>query len=119
MSSKNAQWENWINVVLGIWLFISPWVLASNFSRVSSSTNWNVWIVGIILVASSSAALQQLKAWEEWLSLILGLWLIASPWALGFSDQAALLWNAIIVGLAIVITSGFALPEALQKEQSA
>jgi hypothetical protein len=38
----------------------------------------------------------------DWISVALGLWLIASPWVLGFSEHGAALWNAILFGVAIV-----------------
>ena len=33
------------------------------------------------------AALAAFAVWEEWLSLIAGLWLVGSPWVLGFEDS--------------------------------
>jgi hypothetical protein len=42
--------------------------------------------------------------WEDWLGIGLGVWLIASPWALGFSDQsAAATMNALIMGSILVL----------------
>ncbi len=40
--------------------------------------------------------------WRDWLSVVLGAWLIASPWILGFTDHGAAFWNAILFGAAIV-----------------
>jgi len=41
--------------------------------------------------------------WEDWVGIGLGAWLIASPWALGFSDQAAPTMNALIMGSILVL----------------
>ncbi len=41
--------------------------------------------------------------WEDWVGIGLGVWLIASPWALGFSDQAAPTMNALIMGSILVL----------------
>lgn len=38
------------------------------------------------------------------LSLLLGLWLIAAPWALGYEGSPAM-WNEVLVGVTIAIVS--------------
>ena len=40
------DWEEWINVVLGGWLAISPWVL----KLASASATWNFVAVGTLVV---------------------------------------------------------------------
>lgn len=39
-------WEEWINLLLGAWLFVSPWVL--QFSG-NPTMSWNAWIVGALI----------------------------------------------------------------------
>ena len=39
----------------------------------------------------------------------LGLWLIASPWALGFAGLAAATWSAVLLGIAIAALALWAL----------
>jgi len=41
-----AEWEDWANLALGVWLFFSPWIFGY-----SSMTNmaWNSYIVGILI----------------------------------------------------------------------
>ena len=41
------------------------------------------------------------KHWQDPISAVLGLWLAASPWILGFHFDVAAMPNAVIVGLAI------------------
>ncbi|MGN6553195.1 MAG: SPW repeat protein [Verrucomicrobiota bacterium] len=40
-----------------------------------------------------------------WLNVFFGLWLIASPFVLGFTHHAAALWNNIAVGIAVVLAA--------------
>lgn len=40
--------------------------------------------------------------WQDWTSLALGIWLVVSPWVLGFSDNGVATWNAILFGLGVV-----------------
>ncbi len=55
--------------------------------------------------------------WQGWFNLILGLWLIVSPWLLGFSTVAAAMWNSVIVGIVVAALSYWGQTEA-QKVQS-
>jgi hypothetical protein len=45
-----TEWEDWGNLILGLWLFISPWVLG--FSGTIAAA-WDGWIVGILVAAIS------------------------------------------------------------------
>lgn len=106
MARENAPGSfltpNWLTLILGAWLFISPWVLQSagmgNFA-------WDAWIVGVLMVALSIGALYQVTEWEDWGNLILGAWLFISPWVLGFFGSAAPAWDAWIVGVIVAIIS--------------
>lgn len=41
----------------------------------------------------------------HWITLILGLWVLISPWILGFSAFAPAMWGNIISGTLIIICS--------------
>lgn len=38
-----------------------------------------------------------------WLNVILGLWLIISPWVLGYTATTAAFYNALIVGVLVAV----------------
>lgn len=46
--AQMTEWEDWGNLILGAWLFISPWVLGFG-----GSASWDAWIVGILIAAIS------------------------------------------------------------------
>jgi xanthine/uracil permease len=96
------NWQDWVNLILAVWLFISPWVL--NFAG-QQRPSWDAWIVGIIVGVLSIAALTQVQDWEEWINLLLGAWLFISPWVLGFSDNHMISSNAWIVGVLIFLVA--------------
>ena len=116
---KNAQTQNSISLVLALWTFLSPWVFSLNLSATTQTLAlWNSWLVGMALFACSLWALQNLRPWQEWLNLALGIWLALSPWILGFSSEARFAINNALVGVAIAALSGFSIPEANKlKEQ--
>lgn len=102
------RWQDWVNLVLGVWLFISPWVLGfANTAAAAGTTHpraaANAWILGVIVVVLSVAALVRTQPWEEWLNMLAGIWLFISPWVLGYSGTATALWNALIVGAVVFI----------------
>lgn len=119
------HWQDWGNLVLGLWVFISPWVLQqivatgaeAGSATTSSAAAWNLYIVGIAVAALAGAALFAFQAWEEWTNVALGAWLLASPWVLGFSSSALLMWNAVIVGALVVLLAGWAISPAQGSRQ--
>jgi len=82
-----------INVALGIWLIISPFVLG--FAGYQDA-KWNDIATGI---AVGLLALGR----GSWWNVILGIWLIISPFVLGFADLPTLLWNNVILGALVGI----------------
>lgn len=109
------HWQDWGNLILGLWVFVSPWALqhvmaagTAPAGAVTTVAMWNLYIVGIAIAALAAAALLSFQIWEEWVDLILGVWLLVSPWVLGFNTSALLTWNAVIVGTVVVLLSGWA-----------
>jgi hypothetical protein len=56
-------------------------------------------IAGLLIAVLSIAALTAFAVWEEWLNLVAGLGLIASPWLLGFQDSDAMTSHVAIGAL--------------------
>ena len=118
------HWQDWGNLALGLWVIASPWVLqhamvtgAPAANAATNSTMWNLYIVGAAIAALAGAAIFIFQAWEEWTNVALGAWLFVSPWALGFSASALLMWNAIIVGALVVFLAGWMLIPTLGSTQ--
>jgi SPW repeat len=91
---------SWINILLGIWVIISPFVLG--FSMLPAAL-WNNVATGgaVAILALIRTSVPQQPGWS-WINAILGIWLIISPFALGFVSGAAL-WNSVILGIIITI----------------
>ena len=109
-TTTNKRWQDWANLVLGIWLFVSPWVLGfySNIPRDS----WNFFLVGAALVVFAAFALNLRNLWEEWVNLALGVWMAISPWALNYSANAAARDDAVLVGVIVAVLSLWSLSES-------
>jgi SPW repeat-containing protein len=60
-----------INLVLGAWLFLTPWI----FGFVpNTAASWNAWLSGVAIGVVALAALLAFAEWEEWINLLLGVW---------------------------------------------
>ena len=91
------QWEDWTDWALGIWLCLSPWVLRFEFD---STATRNAVILGSLVILAEVVTLSVFRLWEEWINVLLGGWLVLSPWVLGVASAAAKA-NFVIVGLLI------------------
>jgi hypothetical protein len=48
---------------------------------------------------------------REWAGLILGAWILVSPWLLGFSALGLMKWSNVLVGLVLVLMNAWAIFE--------
>ena len=94
------HWQDAVNVLLGVWLVLSPWALAFQGDALVTS---NVVLVGLALVATALGAILVPRAWEEWTEAFIGLWLMASPWVLGFYGLRQAMFGAMITGLVVIV----------------
>ena len=96
---KSMRWQDGINALLGVWMFASPTFL--QFTVAGGRATLAAWILGLAIVVFAALAIYMPKAWEEALNIILGVCLLASPWALGYADQGTPTRNAVIIGLLV------------------
>lgn len=92
------HWQDAANVVLGAWLVISPWVMG--YADITMAL-MNALVVGAALVAAALGAIFVPRAWEEWTEAGLALWLIVSPWVLGFATMPSVMLTAVLTGVVI------------------
>jgi uncharacterized membrane protein len=98
MEWKNERVCDVLNLILGAFLLVSPWI----FGFASGAPTQNAVISGIIIAVLSIAALSAFAQWEEWLNLIMGLWVLVSPWVLAFADSTAMSVH-VIVGVVVAV----------------
>ena len=93
---SKRHWEDWANLLLGAWLFVSPWVL--RFIDGQTQVVGDFLVIGPLLVILALGALYMHRIWEERVSLLLGLWMVMSPWILSFDYAQGPTFNSILVG---------------------
>jgi hypothetical protein len=106
-----SRWQDWVSLVLGVLLFISPWIFGTFTQGSSALDAWIVGVIGVILALVALAFLTTATTVEV-ISVILGVWLFISPWVLGFSTLSGAAWTAWIIGILFVIVNGLTLYQA-------
>jgi hypothetical protein len=100
------RWQDWGNLLLGAWLFVSPWVIP--YPSDAPNAAWNAHLLGAAIVIFAAVAVYMPRMWEEGLNIVLGIWAIVSPWALGFASHRDVTMNVVIVGIAVTALAAWA-----------
>ena len=90
-----THWRDAANLIIGLWLAISPWALSY---AVHAVPTWNALIVGVIIAVAAAGALVAFHKWEEWINVALAAWLIVSAFVPEFASTSTVLWNQLVVG---------------------
>lgn len=107
MEGTIKRWQDAGNLLLGAWLLVSPWAIG--YAAGMPVAAWNAVILGVAIVVFAAVAMYMPRVWEEGINMALGVWLIASPWVLGFAAEANMMMNAVIVGILVVALAAWAM----------
>ena len=101
---SRARGASVLNVLLGCWLIASPWIFGY---AVSASAFWSSVVVGalVALLALSRFSAPRSGTGLNWLSFLLGLWAIASPWIYAYWVNGAAKWDNVAVGIAVALVA--------------
>lgn len=106
---KTAKSLSWLVAVAGLWEIVSPYLLGYSTTTLAV---WNAYIAGAVLVILGAwAALSEQTRLDrnlEWINVVVGVWLVLSPFALNYSTVVAALWNSIIVGVVVILLATWA-----------
>jgi len=90
-----------INIVLGIWLIVAPFIL--NYTRFEVAM-WNDIILGMIVaVIAFVRTFGTGGGTASWINVLLGIWLIIAPFVLNYGTNPTPRWNDIILGILVII----------------
>lgn len=110
-SAGPVKMASGLNILAGIWLFVSPWV----YGAYTNPDAWNSWIVGaiiVILAAIRFASPAGLSGFS-WFNLLLGAYVFASPWIHAYTANTGRFVNSLCVGVVVfflALTSATATP---------
>ncbi|SIQ94214.1 SPW repeat-containing protein [Janthinobacterium sp. TND4EL3] len=97
---KLKRWQDQVILLLGLWLIVSPWA----FSYPEGSPQMlNALLSGLVIAVLAAFDLYKTYFWAVVVNLLVGVWVAVSPWVLRLADQRVVMWNELIVGIAVVI----------------
>jgi hypothetical protein len=103
MDMKRSR--DWVIALLGLWMLVSPRVLHF-VGSIQSDAIWNAWVVGAAIILATAGSRFVVEIWSPWqdgTNAALGLWLMVSPWALGFAAHMTARTNSIAVGFLVAV----------------
>jgi len=100
---ERMHFQDVITLVAGVILLAVPFVFAITPPEGMGLALLmaNFVAAGAAAIILGAAALFYFRRWEEWLDIALGVWLVASPWILGFTYTQSAMWTAIACGIVI------------------
>jgi SPW repeat len=116
---RENYWQDWANAILAVWLFISPWVLQfgagapaagdgatqSGLLGAVHAAAWDAWILGVIVFLVAVSAISRMDFWQEYVNVVLSIWIFIAPWVLGFAMLSGAAWDHWVVGVLIFLFS--------------
>lgn len=99
-----------MDVLLGCWLVVSPW--AMGYSLIKDATANACGLGAVLTVFNLISACRLLDEGQEIFNILLGSWLILSPYPLNFATENGPTINAIMVGAIIVVLAVWKLYDA-------
>ncbi|HEY2744451.1 MAG TPA: SPW repeat protein [Polyangia bacterium] len=101
MEARRSQnpflWARIVNLILGVWLFISAFVWPHTMP-----SQTNTWILGLLIVLFALFSTAQPGA--RWLNTLAAIWLFFSSLAI-FHTSPATVWNNVIVAIVVFVVS--------------
>lgn len=113
----NIRASNGLDIVAGLWLVVSPFILAFVDEPMAMWNTLGAGAVVALLAAGRSFGSGYRYEWPSWVSLLAGIWLVAAPFFLGFISSVAL-WNSIVLGLIVIALSGWSIASTPTSEEA-
>ena len=106
--NAHRTWEDWCGMLLGVLIVASPWFpiqdeAAVMGGQVSQAALVNAVVVGLVVFGLAQLEYVALQRWEEVFTILIGLWLIVSPYFLGYSNAGFLRVYHTSLGSVVVL----------------
>jgi hypothetical protein len=101
----HRTWEDWGGMLLGALIVASPWFPFQDAAVTSGQQMviLNTVAVGLVVFGLAQLEYVALQRWEEVITILVGLWLIVSPYALGYSGEGFLRLYHTSLGVIVVL----------------
>lgn len=99
---SGVQLTSGLTLAAGLWVFFSPWIFGYAMDPAALGASL---VSGVIIVAIGLARTLRphTGAGWSWVSFIVGLWVVITPWVYGYSFNVPAVWSDVIVGLLVAL----------------
>lgn len=106
----HRTWEDWCGMLLGMLIALSPWFPAQTSHELVGGDRGfvvlNTITVGVLVFGLAQLEYVALQRWQEGCEILLGLWLIASPYIFDYFDDGLLrFWHSSLGGLVVLLAT--------------
>lgn len=105
----HRTWEDWLGMLLGVLIVLSPWFPTQANQEIAGDRSYvilSTFAVGMIILCLGQLEYVALQRWEEVAEIVLGLWLIASPYMFGYSGDGLLVfWHSGLGGIVVLLAA--------------
>ncbi|MDH2353191.1 SPW repeat protein [Bradyrhizobium sp. SSUT18] len=104
--NTHRTWEDWCGMVLGALIVASPWFPIQEHSPIGGQQMIivNTVAIGLVVFGLSQLEYVALQRWQEVATIVVGLWLIVSPYMLGYSGEGFLrVYHTSLGAVAVVL----------------
>ena len=110
----HRTWQDGMGLLFGMTIGLSPYIAAevSNIPVVL-----NAAFSGLAILMIAQLELVRLRRWEEALELMLGLWVVASPFVFGYAGSGSLRFAHWVLGACVAFIGGLELWQDWRKSR--
>ncbi|QQO21972.1 SPW repeat protein [Bradyrhizobium diazoefficiens] len=102
--NTHRGWEDWSGMFLGALIVASPWFPVQEQAITAYQTVvLNAVAIGLVVFGISQLEYVALQRWQEVATILIGLWLIASPYVFGYSSDGFLRIYHTSLGAVVVL----------------
>ena len=97
------HWQDLASLLLSVWLVLSPFALGF-----AGAATWMTVVLGLCVILFAVEGFVIPSYLEEWGEILLGLALLAAPWAIGYEPKLATV-NSVVSGLVVILFAAWEL----------
>ncbi|MDI3559820.1 SPW repeat protein [Bradyrhizobium sp. Arg816] len=104
--NTHRTWEDWCGMLLGALIVASPWFPIQDHAPVVEYQVMvlNTVAIGLVVFGLSQLEYVALQRWQEVATILVGLWLIVSPYVFGYSGEGFLrIYHTTLGAVAVIL----------------
>lgn len=102
----HRTWEDWCGMLLGALIVASPWFPIQDHAPVIERQVMvlNTVAIGLVVFGLSQLEYVALQRWQEVATILVGLWLVVSPYVFGYSGEGFLrIYHTSLGAVAVIL----------------